>query len=302
LGLARTDYIARIESNAVRKTMRRLRLIVVAVGTLLISAALSIVIGNLLDHDRRYPLERIAVTASSDPQAVQRGKRIADITGCTDCHKADLRGGIFVDDGWLTGRYYASNLTLLAQQYSDEDLARIIRTGVRPDGRGVVAMPSFGFIHLTNDEIADVLAFVRSMPAGGERQPPHWIGPYDHWRLFRNIELRPTIAYVAGERNKRAPDAGSAHETGRHLAGIACSECHGGDLTGDGWSSGAPDLAIIRSYDIDTFTRLLRTGVGADGKEHGLMTRVALDRLHKMANDEIAGIYAYLVARASLPR
>ena len=89
---------------------------------------------------RRYPVVQVTLHAAATPEAVQRGKALADITGCTDCHRADLRGCLFEDEGWLHGRYYASNLTLTTQTHSDEDLARIVRLGVHPDGRGVVAM------------------------------------------------------------------------------------------------------------------------------------------------------------------
>jgi mono/diheme cytochrome c family protein len=111
-------------------------------------------------------------------------------------------------------------------------------------------------------------------------------------------ELKPAITYVAGERAKDPVDAGSQHDAARHLARIVCAECHGGDLKGNGWDSGAPDLAVILAYDLEKFTRLLRTGIAADGKEHGLMTAVARSRLHNLSDEQIAGIHAYLTARA----
>ena len=55
---------------------------------------------------------------------------------------------------------------------------------------------------------------------------------------------------------------------------------------------------MIRSYGLPEFTRLMRTGIGADGKEHGLMTAVAKSRFHLLADQEIADLHAYLVARA----
>src|ERR1043166_6732780 len=77
--------------------------------------------------DQRYPVVAELVRAASGTDAVARGKRLADLAGCTDCHGPDLRGRLFEDEGWLHGRYYASNLTLKAKAYSDEDVARIVR-------------------------------------------------------------------------------------------------------------------------------------------------------------------------------
>ena len=36
--------------------------------------------------------------------------------------------------------------------------------------------------------------------------------------------------------------------------------------------------------------------------EHGLMSRVAKDRLYHLGDEEIAAIHAYLLARATPPR
>ena len=83
--------------------------------------------------------------------------------------------------------------------------------------------------------------------------------------------------------------------------GIVCAECHGGDLKGNGWDSGAPDLIVIQSYGLPELKRLLRTGTAVGERTLGLMTRVAKDRLHHLSDQEIADIHGYLVARAKVP-
>lgn len=281
-----------------RPPMRSLgkMLVVVAIAGLALGAFVYASNARLLA--RQYPLAKVRLSGGGGgPDAVQRGKALADITGCTDCHRADLRGGVFDDEGWLHGVYYAANLTLKAQKYTDDDLARIVRLGVRPDGRGVIAMPAMGFVRLTDGEIADIIVFLRSLPAGGVEQPEHYIGPLDQWALWRR-NLKPAIEYVDAERTKDPVDLGPPHDAARHLVRTVCAECHGGDLRGNGWDSGAPDLAVILAYGIPEFTRLLRTGIAADGKEHGLMSEVARSRLHKLSDEQIGGIHAYLTARA----
>jgi mono/diheme cytochrome c family protein len=259
---------------------------------------------NLLD--RRFPVERVTMTmtigTSDRAGSVARGKALSDVTGCTDCHAADLRGSLFIDEGWLRGRYYASNLTLKAQQYSDEDMVRIVRHGVLPDGRGVVQMPSMGFVRITDDEMADIVAFIRSVSPGGPAQPDHYIGPLDQWALWRGIRFRPAISYVQSERTRNPPDAGPQHAVSQHLVGIVCAECHGGDLKGNGWDTGAPDLRVVASYGLAEFTRLLRTGIGAGGKELGLMTIIARSRLHRLSDEQIVGMHGYLIAASQLAR
>ncbi len=252
---------------------------------------------------RLYPVVRMPIAAATGPEAIARGNALADRLGCTECHKADLRGGLFEDDGWLHGKYFASNLTLKAAKYSDEDIARIVRAGVRPDGRSVIAMPSSGFVGLTDAEMADIIAFVRSLPAGGTEQPEHFVGPLDRWDFLNGARaFKPMVDYVAVERRKNPADAGPQHAAARHLADIACRECHSGDLKGGGGEGNAPDLVVAVAYGLPEFTRLLRTGVGVDGKDHGLMSVVARDRFSHFSDEEIAGIHSYLTARAALPR
>jgi hypothetical protein len=60
-----------------------------------------------------------------------------------------------------------------------------------------------------------------------------------------------------------------------------------------------PDLAVAAAYDLPRFARLLRTGIGRDGKDHGLMSEVARGWLKYLSDDQIAGLHAYLVARAA---
>jgi mono/diheme cytochrome c family protein len=251
--------------------------------------------------DQRYPVVAAAIPATTGSEAIARGKALADRTGCTDCHRADLRGGTFGEGDWLHGRYFASNLTRKAQVYSDEDLVRIVRTGVRPDGRGVNSMPSSAFVDITDQEMADIIAFVRSLPAGGDDAPDHYIGPVDRWKFLVGApDYKPMVSYVDAERRKSPADAGPQYAFARHQTSIICRECHGGDLKG-GEGDGAPDLVVATAYGLPEFTKLLRTGIGVDGKEHGLMTSVAKGRLYHLSDDEIAGIHAYLVARAALP-
>jgi len=275
--------------------------VLIAMAVAAIGFCAHVYVANERLLDRRYPVVSAPVPLANGADAVKRGQRLSILTGCSDCHGKDLQGSLFTDEGWLHGRYYASNLTRKARTYSDEDLARIVRDGVRPDGRGVAAMPAMGFVRLTDNEMADVIAFIRSMPVGGVDQPDHYIGPLDRWELWRGLTMKPAVSYVAAERGKDPADAGPEHEASRHLARIVCAECHGGDFKGNGWDTGAPDLAVIRAYGLPEFARLLRTGIGADGKEHGLMTIVSKSRFQNFTDPEIADLYTYLVARAKVP-
>jgi hypothetical protein len=53
--------------------------------------------------------------------------------GCIGCHGTALEGRVFVDEPWLA-RVVAPDPTRIAREYSDAELERAIRRGVRRDG------------------------------------------------------------------------------------------------------------------------------------------------------------------------
>ena len=98
------------------------------------------------------PLDHIE--ASSDPEVVARGRHLAEsIAGCalTDCHGPDLAGGKTLEMGPL-GTMTGPNITRVAQVYSDGELARLIRHGIKNNGQGVRFMPSTEFGWLPDED------------------------------------------------------------------------------------------------------------------------------------------------------
>ena len=52
--------------------------------------------------------------------------------------------------------------------YNDAQLATVLRKGVKPDGTSVLFMPSEMFRHLSDKDLARVIAFLRTKPAVAE--------------------------------------------------------------------------------------------------------------------------------------
>src|SRR5678816_3990853 len=61
-----------------------------------------------LTHSYAIAAETVAIP--SDAAALERGKHVATISGCVDCHGPDLAGRIFFENA-MVGRFVASNLT-----------------------------------------------------------------------------------------------------------------------------------------------------------------------------------------------
>ncbi len=248
-----------------------------------------------------------AVRAAAGPAAIAEGRRLGRLYGCQSCHGEDLRGQVYNADPTRV-RNYAPNLTRIAARYTDQQLAQAIRQGVRPTtGQALWDMPSATFANVSDAELAQVLAFVRSAPVGGGAGPSDTPGLRARLAILRGRTgdtvrgERSAPVLVAMARAQPPPDLGPEHAQGRHLAATVCSECHGSDLGGDR-HEGGPDLAAVGGYDLDQFQRLLRTGVPVGGRDLGEMSEVARKDLLVFTDAEIAALHGYLKARVTPPR
>jgi cytochrome c553 len=244
----------------------------------------------------RWPhrAETPALVASGDPGAMARGKRIATIMGCHDCHGADLTGRLFFDE-MPVARIAGPNLSRALPHQSDGEIARAIRQGVAADGRPLWIMPSDAFSRLSDRETADLIAYLRTFPAKGLAQPALQVGPVGRIGVLMG-QLKSEPQVIARERGLQPVDLGPQYAQGRSLA-RACIECHGRDLTGSAMMK-SPDLTIAGAYELADFETLLRTGVAAGGRRLGLMSETAPGRFKALSHEEIAALHAYLKARA----
>jgi hypothetical protein len=116
-----------------------------------------------------YDVAVPTVQISTDSAVIERGRHLAEsVAGCAggDCHGVDLSGGTGIDVGPL-GFFSGPNITTggLGAQYSDAEIARVIRHGIRRDGKSVRFMPSQELSWLPDDDVAAIVSYVRSLPA-----------------------------------------------------------------------------------------------------------------------------------------
>jgi cytochrome c553 len=243
-----------------------------------------------------------SIQIPTDPGSIAEGKRLATIRGCFDgCHGPGIEGGEFLDIPWIT-RLVAPNLTQIAASHTDAELEKVIRHGVRKNGKSVWGMPSSMFYHLSDEDLGRIIAFLRSVPVSEGPETEVWIGPLwrlelARWRLGMQDDLYLPLAEEIG---RDAPwikgDIEPAERNrGRYLAVTVCSECHGMRLRGDVEGS-TPNLAIVAAYSEVDFFRLMRTATPLGGRQLGLMGMVARKRFAHLTDDEIRALYSYLHA------
>jgi cytochrome c553 len=260
---------------------------------LLAAAGVYVVGGRIAARTYDVP-SRGFTAARADSAIVTEGRRLATIRGCPACHGDRLEGSVFFDDP-LVARLVAPNLTALARAYSDADLERAIRHGLRPSGKSLFAMPASTYYHLSDADLGAIAAFLRTAPAVENTLPRTRI------RLLGRLGLiigqyspEATLIDHAGPRVGDAPDARPAAR-GRYLAFTTCTECHGLDLQGGGFFE-TPSLSLVAGYSEAQFTKLLRTGIAPGDRELAVMAEVARKRLVALTDEEVQALYAFLSA------
>ncbi len=251
---------------------------------------------------RTYDVALVPIVVPADAESIAEGRRLATIRGCNDgCHGKGVSGGDFFDGPWYYGGMVAPDLTRVATTHSDAELARVIRQGVRKNGRSTFGMPSTMFHHLTDADLGRIIAFLRSLPVGNGPETVIRFGPLARIELLKN----PHFAY-ATEIARDAPWAAEAEllgdsGQGRYLAVTVCTECHGMELRGDD-SGSTPDLVVVGSYAPEDFARLMRDGIAVGGRELPMMSEVARMRFSQFQDEEVRALYDFLSARARDPR
>jgi mono/diheme cytochrome c family protein len=276
---------------------RVLKWIGITLGALVILAGVAIYGVSEYRMRQTFDIAAAPITVPTDSSAIAAGRHILETRGCAGCHGPGLSGKVFFDEPWLA-RLIAPNVPKAIRAYSDPELARLLRHGVRPNGRGVAVMPSSMFYHLDDEDLSALIAYLRTLPeTEGKQLPPNSM------RLLARIGL--TVGQYKVEPREIAHDAPRAPKgpepaaLGRYIAMSSCTECHGQRLQGE--ARGAPALMIVGGYTPSQFARLMREGVPKDGKERKTMSPVARGRFSHFTEEEVNALYAYLAGRASAP-
>jgi mono/diheme cytochrome c family protein len=226
---------------------------------------------------------------------IAEGKRLATVVGCTHCHGETLTGFVPLDVPNVA-RFVAPNVTQLAPTYSDAELATLIRRGIRRDGTATVFMPADMLVHLSDADLARIMAYIRTVPRADG--------------IVGRTEVRPVGRMIlALGQFKTAPDAAAgipsadialdptdAVSRGRYLVMNACSECHGQDLGGRE-DAHSPPLTVAKTYSAEDFARLMRDGTALGGRRTELMSPTSVARFAVLTADEVAAMYAFLTSR-----
>lgn len=189
---------------------------------------------------RTYRIQPEPVSIPADAAAIEEGRRWATALGCTGCHGKDLSGALLIDDPSL-GTIPSPNLTTgeggVGEEYTDADWVLAIRHGIDAhEGRALLAMPSSGYYHLTDEDLGELIAFLKSAP------------PVENDLGEIRLTFMTKVLLAAGAFGETVLPAESIDHTGARPAVIApgasveygdylvrvtsCRDCHGAELAG----------------------------------------------------------------------
>jgi cytochrome c553 len=250
-----------------------------------------------------YEVGVAAVAVPDDADAIAWGRHLVrSVTGCRDCHGAELEGTVMGDDA--VARLVAPNLTSgrggIGGELATDDWVRAIRHGVRRDGRSLLVMPSYAYAHLSDRDLGAMVAYLAQLPPVDHELPATRVRPlgraliaagaFDDEIAARKIPDRSALGDV---------DRGMTVEYGRYLATISgCTVCHRTDLKGGPYGPPhAPPAADISptglvGWDEEDFFRAMRQGLRPDGTE--LSDFMPWRFLSGMTDEELLTIWMFM--------
>ncbi|HEX8795763.1 MAG TPA: c-type cytochrome [Polyangiaceae bacterium] len=219
------------------------------------------------------------ITRSTDPAVIARGKHLAEsVGGCAGdlCHGHDLGGGKPIVMGPL-GTACGPNITPdnMGAAYSDGELARLIRHGIKKDGRSVRLMPAQDLTWLPDSDVVALVSYIRTVAPGDRPNGTTTVGA-----LGKVLDRQDKIIFDVARRIDHAKkEAAPAPEPtagyGAYLARL-CTGCHGEHLSGGripGTPSSiptplnlTPDATGLAGWTYSDFDKLMKQGVRKNGK------------------------------------
>jgi mono/diheme cytochrome c family protein len=306
--------------------MKRIGRFAVGLLGILAIALVSLAAYSEIQWDRTYEAPYPAMHASSDPAVIERGRYLAyGPAECAACHTpvslhARLDAGEEVPlvggHEWSLplGVVRSPNITPDPEtgigSYTDAEIARAIRHGVKRNGRAM--LPLMEFQNLAEEDLVAIVSFLRSQEPVASEVPAtklNFIG-----RAVMATLIRPIGP--SGTPPRTAPVEAPTVERGAYLANsvAGCAGCHSqrssldGSYVGARFSGGSPmpadgdptmllvppnltpdpETGHIHDWSEDQFVARFRQGKIRQG------SHMPWAQYGRMSDEDLRAIYVYL--------
>lgn len=259
----------------------------------------------------------IPSSPSSDP-AVERGRYLAVAGDCVACHSVPGSGQPFAGGYRLEtpfGALLSSNITQDKEtgigSWTQEDLANALRKGKGKRGENLYpAMPYTAYAKLTDEDVADLYAYLKTIP------PVHNPVQSNQLPFPFNIRLMMSgwnLLFFDDAPLVDVPGKNAEWHRGRYLAEALehCAACHtpknllGGDASGkpyqgavlQGWF--APNITSdpatgIGGWSDEQLLRYLRQGNNDLAAASGPMAEAVINSTQYLTDTDLRAMVAYL--------
>lgn len=269
-----------------------------------------------------YTPQTISLKIASTPDRVERGRQLSAML-CNDCHMDASTGklsGRRMAEVSQFGEIHSRNITNDPEygigKWTDGQLAFLLRTGIKPDGRFLPIMAKLS--KMSDEDLHSIIAFLRSdnpwVQAEDARTPDT---KYSFFAKFlTNIKAIKPMEYHS---HVAEPDTTNAVKWGEYVAlnRVECYTCHSADFATDnfndppkskGYFGGGntfkmPDGSVIHSLNLtmdeetgigswseETFVKAVKTGIVPNGPA----VRSPMKPYTFLSDGEVKAIYAYL--------
>jgi mono/diheme cytochrome c family protein len=268
----------------------------------------------------------LAATSCFAQGDAKRGEYLAKAGGCLGCHTVEAKddakdkpvpyaGGRALKTPF--GTFYGPNITPHPEagigRWSEADFLRAMREGRRPDGSNYFpAFPYPSFTLITDSDLRDLWAYLRSLPRSSRKSEPHDLGFLYRWRFL--VGFWKWLFFTPGP-FAQDPAKSAQLNRGAYLVQALghCGECHTprnflGGAKRDRFLAGAKDIAPnltptrLKKWGDGELRDFLTTGLTADGdvpaKEMG---EVITNTTSQLTPQDLDALLAYLRSLPSLP-
>jgi mono/diheme cytochrome c family protein len=269
--------------------------------------------------------QNLILTADRAPD-LANGRELFYAGGCTSCHavpgqddKTRLGGGYALKSPF--GTFHVPNIspdkTDGIGAWTPAQFVRAMREGVTPEGQHLYpAFPYTSYQRMKPDDIADMFAFIMTLPAVEGRAKPHELPfPYN---IRRGVGLWK-LAFLDGKVFEPDPAKSASLNRGDYLTNGPghCAECHSprnlaGAIVADRRFSGGPDpegrgtvpnitpdASGIGGWTVDDLTNLLKTGETPNYDTVGGPMADVVRNTAQLTDEDRAAMAEYLL---SLPK
>ncbi len=253
------------------------------------------------------PLEGVDLAALALERAQARGRHLVEARyACIECHGDDFSGGVMIDDpaiGTLLGPNLTGGDGSRVADWSPAQWDQAVRHGILPGGRAS-AMPAEDYQRMSDQELSDIIAYIRTFEAVDNQVPAPSFGPLGTV-LFAMGEIPLSAGKVDHEaaHPELPPEVADTVEFGEHLAGI-CTGCHRATFEGGPVPGGPPDWLPARNitpheeglgaWDYDDFVVAMREMKRPDGTALGMPMTLMERYTAKMTDTELRALWTYI--------